>query len=306
METALKSLARSLARQSFTITAEMSVHGRTPTDEILRQAKDLAPFVDGIQVAEDPRQQGQISPVALAAILLREGIDPITRLSCRDRNRLALQSDLVGLKALGVSSLVLNRGNRLQTPGTLSGKPVFDINCRDLISMAADISDAKVNGPDQDFMIGTSATVFAPKSSWKAGLLKKRAKAGARFLQTQPCFNVPLLRRFMHRLVELRMTWNYAVIVTLAPLPGMEKSSWQLDSSRGTVIPEPIVRELTTAADQEQSGIEICARQMKEIAAIPGVSGINLLTLGNPAAVKAAIQASGLTGADRVPVRQDA
>jgi len=290
----LKTFAQALASQSFTVTAELSLRGHMPASEILQQAKELTPFVDALQVAENPQQRGQMSPVALAALLLREGIDPITRLNCRDRNRQALQSDLVGLKALGVSSLILNRGNRLQIPGTLTGKPVFDVNCRDLISMAAEISEETVSGPGQEFMIGTSATVRAPKPDWKAELLKTRASAGARFLQTQPCFSVPLLRRYMQCVVDLRMTWNYAVVVTLAPLPGMEIARWQLEDSRGTIVPKTMVNELAAATNPEQIGIEICARQMQEIAAIPGVSGINLLTLGNPAAVIAAIEASGL------------
>jgi len=292
--TALKTLAQVLASQSFAVTAEMSIRGHTPASEILEQAKKLAPLVDGVQVAENPEQRRQISPVAVAALLLREGIDPVTRLNCRDRNGRALQSDLVGLKALGVSSLILDRDHRLQIPGTLTGKPVFDIKGRELISMAAEIGEEQPRGPGEEFMIGTSATVFAPKPDWKAESLNKRAKAGARILQTQPCFSVPTLHRYMQSLVDLRLTWKYAVIVTLAPLPGMESARWQIENSRGTVIPKTIVNELATATDPEQAGIEICARQMQEIAAIPGVSGVNLLTLGNPAAVAAAIEASGL------------
>ena len=120
------------------------------------------------------------------------------------------------------------------------------------------------------------------------------ASAGTRFAQTQPCFNVPLVRRYVRRLVELKLTWKFAVIVTLAPLPGMEFARWQLDNPRGTHVPKAIANELAIASDPEQAGIEICARQMRKIAAIPGVSGINLLTLGNPAATAAAIEASGL------------
>lgn len=294
MEPELKTFAHALAGQTFTVTAEMSLRGNTPAGEILQQAKDMAPFVDGVQVTENPQYGVQVSPVALAALLLHEGIDPITRLNCRDRNRLALQSDLAGLKTLGVSSLILNRGNRLQDSGVLKGEPVFDINCHELIAMAAGISEEPLSGPGQEFMIGTSATVFAPKPDWKAESMKKRASAGARFLQTRPCFSMPLLRRYMQRLVDLRMTWNYAVIVTLAPLTGMEMERGQLENLRGTMIPKSIMNKLAEASDPELAGVEICARQIQEVAAIPGVSGVNLLTLGNPAAVIAAIEASGL------------
>jgi 5,10-methylenetetrahydrofolate reductase len=290
----LKTLAGALSSKSFAITAEIPVPALAPANEILQQAKSLSPFVDCIQFAQNPWQTGNISPVALAALLLKEGIDPVTRLNCRDRNRLALQSDLVGLQALGVSSLILNRDNRLQNPGALAGKPVFDINCNELISMADAISDEGPGGMEQAFTIGTSCAVFAPRPDWKADRLKKWSKSGARFLQTLPCFNVPLLRRYMQHLVDLRLTWNFAVVVTLAPLPGMEVARWQIENSRGAVVPKSLVDQLASADDPEQTGIEICARQMQEIAAIPGVSGINLMTLGNPAAIVAAIRASGL------------
>lgn len=290
----MKTLAQALASKTFSVTAEIPLRGQSPVSEILQRAKELAPYVDGIQVAENPQQQGQMSAVALAALLLKEGIDPITRLNCRDRNRLALQHDLVGLKAMGVSSLILNRGNQLQNSGVLAGKPVFDINCQELIAMASEVSEEQLRASTREFMVGTGASVFSPKPDWKAELLKTRAKAGARFLQTQPCFSVPMLRRYMQRLVDLRLTWNFAVIVTLAPLPGMEFARWQLENSRGTLVPKIIANELAAATDPEKTGVEICARQMQEISTIPGVSGINLLTLGNPAAVAAAIEASGL------------
>jgi methylenetetrahydrofolate reductase (NADPH) len=142
----IKTLAGALASKSFSITAEIPLRALSPIDEIVQRAKELLPWVDGIQVSENPRHAGQVSPVALAALLLNEGIDPVTRLHCRDRNRLALHADLVGLKLLGVSSLILNRSNRLETPGALAGKPVFDVNGRDLIMMASSISEERLRG----------------------------------------------------------------------------------------------------------------------------------------------------------------
>jgi len=290
----MRTFARALASNSFTVTAELSPLGNMRVGEILQQAKEMAPFVDGVQVTENPQHRMQMSPLAMATLLLREGIDPVTHLNCRDRNRRALQSDLAGLRDLGVSSLILNRGNLLQNPGVLTGKPVYDINCRELIAMAAQMSEKQPGEPGQEFMIGTSAIVFRPNAGWKAELYQTRAKAGARFLQTQPCFSVPMLSHFMQRLVGLRATWKFAVVVTLAPLPGLEAARWQFEDAQGTVIPKTIINELATAPDPVKTGIEICARQMQEIAAIPGVSGVNLLTLGNPSAVIAAIEASGL------------
>ena len=98
----------------------------------------------------------------------------------------------------------------------------------------------------------------------------------------------------MQRLVDLRLTWIFAVVVTLAPLPGIENARWQMDNARATVVPKTLARALSEAEDPRQAGIEHCARLMREIAAIPGISGVNLLTLGDPAAVIEAISLSGL------------
>lgn len=290
----MKTLAGALSNKSFSITAEIPLRARSSMDEIVQRSKELLPWVDGIQVSEDPRSTDQVSPLALASLLLNEEIDPITRLNCRDRNRRALHSDLTGLKLLGVSSLILDRGNRLEVPGALAGEPVFDINARDLTRMAADISEEQLRGSTREFMIGTSVDAFSPKPDWSANRLVGMASAGTRFIQTQPCFDVPLLRRYLQRLVELKLTWKLSVIVTLAPLPGIESARWQLDNLRGTRVPRTIANELESSSDPEQTGVAICAHQMRNIATIPGVSGINLLTLGNPGAVAAAIEASGL------------
>jgi 5,10-methylenetetrahydrofolate reductase len=145
-------------------------------------------------------------------------------------------------------------------------------------------------------MIGTSVTALRPNAGWKGDSCSARSSAGARFLQTQPCLSIPMLRHFMQRLVELRFTWKFAVIVTLAPLPGMKAATWQIEQATGVVIPKVVLNQLAEAPDPEQAGILLCAQQIREIATIPGVSGVNLLTLGNPAAVIAAIEASGVRG----------
>jgi methylenetetrahydrofolate reductase (NADPH) len=292
----VKSLAAALSSQSFSVTAELPVWGNMPAGEILRQAQQLAPYVDGIQFATHPQHRAVMSHIALAALLMREGIDPVTRLNCRDRNRQALRSDLIGLKALGVSSLLLSRGSLFVNQAAMEGTPVFDLNCRELITLAAEISDQQASGSGQEFMIGTSVTALRPNAGWKGDSCSARSSAGARFLQTQPCLSIPMLRHFMQRLVELRFTWKFAVIVTLAPLPGMKAATWQIEQATGVVIPKVVLNQLAEAPDPEQAGILLCAQQIREIATIPGVSGVNLLTLGNPAAVIAAIEASGVRG----------
>lgn len=290
----MKTFSQALSSRPFVVTAEIPLWGNTPAAEIVSQAQQLAPYVDGLQFTPHPQHRGHMPPVALAALLIPEGIDPIIRLNCRDRNRSALRSELIGLRAVGASSLILSRGAKVENQKAGHGEPVFDTNCQELIAMAAEVGKEQSDDPGGGFLVGTNAKVFRPDAKWKGKLYKTRADAGVRFLQTQPCLSVPMLTHFMKRLVSLRMTWSVTTIATLAPLPGMNAASWQYEQALGTVIPKPLIREIAESADPEQAGIEACARQINDLSNIPGVGGVNLLTVGNPEAVIAAITASGI------------
>lgn len=290
----MKTFRTALQGTGFPITAELFLARRSKVDEVLKQAGFLAGRVDAIQVADNPNSWAQIAPLALASLLIRQGIDPVPRLSCRDRNRIALQSDLLGLRAMGVSSLILTKGDPLPEGNDLKAKPVFDLSCPELVAMAQAMNEEECSAAGHKFVIGTGATVFAPEPGWTADYLLARAMAGARFMQTQPCFNLVLLRRYLQGLVQAKVTWKYSVIVTLAPLPSANMARWLAENSRGALIPDALIERLENTRDPEQEGIDICSELMREVARIPGVSGINLLTLGNPGAVVAAIDASGL------------
>jgi len=302
----LRTFRQALQEHAFTVTADLTFQSATSVDEVLRQADLLGGSVDGFLLAENPQSQMQISVVALTALLRRRGLDPVPQLSCRDRNRIALQSDLLGLRALGVTSVILNKGGRLPHEGRerpaghiadgLASEPVFDLNCRELVAMAQGLNE-ETDGPGRELMIGTGATVCTPGAHWSPAPLLGRAAAGARFLVTQPCFNAKLLRKYMSRLVGDKVTWQFAVIVTLAPLPSAESAVSMAANVRDSLIPEPLIRRLSEAADPEREGVEICAELVREFADIPGVSGVNLATLGNPGAVAAALDASGLRDA---------
>jgi methylenetetrahydrofolate reductase (NADPH) len=252
----VKTFRHALQGDAFTITAELALHRQTTVEEALRQARLLADSVDGIQISDSPNAWAQISPVALAGLLIRSGIDAIPRLTCRDRNRIALQSDLLGMRATGVTSVMLTRGNDLPDSPESKAKQVFDVSCRELIAMAHAINEEGSSSVQNELLIGTDTTVVSPPSDQYSMELLARASAGARFLQTQPCLDIDVLRAYMQAMVEAKITWNYAVIVSLAPIPSAEL--------------------------------------MREIASIPGISGINLVCTGNPEAVIAAIESSGL------------
>jgi methylenetetrahydrofolate reductase (NADPH) len=171
---------------------------------------------------------------------------------------------------------------------------VFEMTGRELIALAASFGDEESVRPGSGFFIGTAAKVFRPNEEWPAESLAARAAAGARFLQTQLCFNVNVLRQYMQALVGAKLTWRYSVIVSLAVLPSAATALWVKKNLGGSRIPKSVIRRLEQAQDPQREGIRICAEKMQEIAEIPGVSGINLMTTGDASAIAAAIEAAGL------------
>ena len=290
----MKTFREAIQDDRLALTAELTVKRVFTADDVLEQARQLSRYVDAVQVIDNPYGWTQMSAVAAASVLLHHDIDAIPIVTCRDRNRIALKSDLLGLRALGVSSIILTRGQPVPVFHEVQGKTVFDTTGLELVEMAEEIRQATDLGPKRDFLIGTGARVFRPKRSWKAESLRSRSEIGAQFMQTQLCFNMDMLRRYMHMLVELKITWNYSVVVTLTPLPSAETARWIKKNMADSLVPKPLIERLEEAEDPRQEGIDICAELMHEIAEIPGVSGINLMTTGDPEAICAAFEASGL------------
>ncbi len=291
-----RTFRQAVQSDAFTISAELTLNHATRADDVRRQAGLLGPLVDGVQVSDNPPAWMHMSALAASSLLLDEGVDPVPIITCRDRNRVALYSDLLGCRALGVTSLLLTRGRRVIKKNKLHGSTVFDIGGRDLIAMANEINEEEGARPEEFFFIGTGAKVFHPKPEWRAESLSVRARAGARFLQTQLCFNVDILKRWMARLIDLKKTWEYSVLVSLTPLPSANTARWLKEQYSDSKIPRAVIDRLENASDPRAEGIAICAGLMNEIRAIPGVSGVNLMTTGDPDLLAAVIRASGLRG----------
>jgi methylenetetrahydrofolate reductase (NADPH) len=267
--------------------------------EMLEQARTLASAADAVQVPDHPHARPHMFNIAAAGLLKQNGMDPILHMNCRDRNRIALQSNILGAQALGISNLLLARGSDLPGDHRPKTSNVFDIGAIDLISTAAAVrdGDALAGGqlPDSlDFCLGALATVFNPTSGWSPEKLIAKADAGAQFIQMQLCFNMDILREYMAHLVAAKLMWRFHVLVGMSPLPSAEAARWTRENLPDAIIPDSVVERLEQASDPEDEGVRICAELLQEIAEIPGISGANLMTPGDPATIPAAIRASGL------------
>jgi len=280
--------------QRFTLTADLKLDRATDAPAVAMQARVLAPVVDAIQVPDSHDGRLQMSPQAAAALLLAQGVDPVVHITGRDRNRIALENELLGLAVLGVGSILVTRGEELPADYKPRTKQVFELSGLDLVTTARLMGEDESISGAPGFLIGTAATVFNPKASWQPRALQLRVDAGAGFIQTQICFNMKTLRRYMARLVEARLTWNCAIVAGLAVLPDAAAARLLKGHLSGAVVPEKFVRRLEQARDPEREGVMMCAEALHKLQEIPGISGANLMTSGNPALLVEAVHASGL------------
>jgi len=290
----VKTFQQALQGERIAISADLTLNSSSGVEDITRQVQLLGPWVDGLQVAENAFAWTQMSALSAGLLLQQQGVDPIPVLNCRDRNRIALVADLLGLRALGVNSVLLTRGHKVPDAHPLKATAVFDTSGRELVALAARLGEDVPGLSGKDFFIGVGARAFRPPGDWNADSLAERSTSGAQFLQTQLCLNTRILREYMQRLVDTRMTWKYSVVITLACIPSAVTARWLKQNMTDTRIPDAVVKRLDAATDSEQEGVAICAELMQEIAGIPGVSGINLMTTGNADHLAAAIQQSGL------------
>jgi len=285
----------SLKHRDFVITAQMKLIEAPDAESLITQGQMLQPVVDAVQLPDNSSAKLQMSSLAAAALLIPLGIDPIVHMTSRDRNRIALGRDLVGAAAIGVSSVLIRRGRKMQKRETVDVQSVFDIPALKFMMYIQSLKQSNDNLLAPDFLIGAKASVLNPEPDWTPNNLIRKCDAGVNFIQYPICFDMDLVRSHMARMVELKLTHRVNFMMTLSTLPSASEACRLRDSGDGLPIPESIIDRMEQASDPEGEGIEICAELLRELDSIPGVSGVNLTTTGRLASIPAAIEASGLS-----------
>ncbi len=282
------------ATRDFSVSAEIFLKPDTGADVIREQAALLRPVVDGVLVTDNQFGHLHLSTLAAASLLLANGVDPILQLSSRNRNRIALMSELLGAGALGVSSLVLIRGDRV--PEGFNPRPlaVHDLDATELIATASKLKtdERLVNLPD--FYIGGLVTPHIPKPGWVPQKLTAKIDAGAQFVMTHICMDMATLREYMKHLVAAGLTRRINVCVALAIIDSAADTEWLRSHRPNVNIPDDHTKRLRQARDPEQESVRFCVEQLQELQEIPGISGAHLVATRNLATIPAAIEAAGL------------
>lgn len=300
-ETAAESgFARTLLNGEFAITAELVPPASGAPDELLALAEPFRGLVDALNVTDGPRAMVHMSALAASAILVREGMEPILQLTCRDRNRIALQADLLGASAVGVRNVLILRGDDPDTNEIPPPKPVFDVDSRDLIQIAARMRDGEALASGREIataprlFIGAADTPVDPDPGWRPTGLARKVEAGAGFVQTQLCWDIEIVRRYAAALEAAGLTDRMFLLVGLGPIASARSARWMRDNLWGVRIPDSIVDRLEASSDQKAEGIAICAELIRALAAMPGVAGVHLMAPVGLSSIPVAIRESGV------------
>jgi methylenetetrahydrofolate reductase (NADPH) len=268
----------------------------TDATAVQLQADVLKDVVDGILLTDNQYGQLHMSTIAAASILLDHGVDPIVQLSSRNRNRIALMSDLLGAAALGVSSVLLVAGERAPDSFQPKPKPVMDLTATDLIRTAATIKADEDLAHQPDFYVGGIVTPVMPKPDWGAKNLRGKIEAGAQFLQTHLCMDVSLLSRYLGYLVAHKLIQQTSVIGAVAVLGSANDAIWLRQNRPNSMVPDSIVERLETAQNPHEEGIRICVETITAMRRIPGIAGVNIMAARDLTAIPAVIAAAELHG----------
>lgn len=284
-------LQQKLQQGRFVLTAEVTPPVSFARDDLLAKAMPLKGLADAVNVTDGAGARPHLSALAGAAMLVQQGIEPVLQLTCRDRNRIALQSDLMGAAAAGIRNILVLRGDDPGAGDQPDARAVFDLDTRQLLEMARAMRDGgglpsgrKISGRAELFL-GAADNPVDPQPGWTPQALAAKAAAGAQFVQTQFCMDAGVVSRYAKRLAEHGLTGKVHVLIGIAPLRSVKSAHWIRDKLFGAIVPDAVIARLERAADPPQEGAAIALDLIEQIAAIPGIAGVHVMAPNNEAAL---------------------
>jgi 5,10-methylenetetrahydrofolate reductase len=293
-------LERVLRRGEFAVTAELNSPDSANPEDVYERARIFEGWVDAINATDGSGANCHMSSVAVCALLTRIGHSPVFQISCRDYNRIAIQGNVLGAAALGVCNVLCLTGDGVQAGDQPGAKPVFDLDSISLLSVIRTMREEKrflsgrrITTPPALFL-GAAENPFAPPYDFRPLRLAKKIAAGAQFVQTQYCFDVPLLRRFMDRVRDMGLNEQCFVLVGVGPLPSAKTARWMRSNVPGVHIPDAVVERLERAQNPRAEGKRLCIELIQEIREIGGVSGVHVMAYRQEEYVAEIVHDSGV------------
>ncbi len=269
----------------FAVTAELNPPDTADPQEVYDRALVLASVCDAINATDASGANVHMSSVGICSLLTRAGYEPVLQISCRDRNRIAIQGDLLGASALGVKNVLCLTGDGVQAGDQPDALPVFDLDSITLLRTARILRDEsrflsgrKLETPPLLFL-GAAANPFAQPFDFRPLRLKKKIEAGADFIQTQFCFDVPRFETFMSSVRDLGLDERVFILVGVGPLRSARAAEWIRTNVAGVVIPDEIIHRLksVTPNRQRDEGKKLCVEIIQQVREISGICGVHVM-----------------------------
>jgi methylenetetrahydrofolate reductase (NADPH) len=281
-------LEKILSAVHFAVTAELGPPAGTDLEVVRKKAELLRGAVDAVNVTDNQTAVVRMSSVAVSALLVQAGLEPVMQMVCRDRNRIAMQSDIVGASALGIRNLTCLTGDHQSFGNQGGAKKVYDIDSVQLVAMVKRIRDEKkLLGSDEEIAgtlpmyIGVAANPCAKPYEFRAMRLAKKVEAGADYVQTQCIYDVKRFSAFMKEVRDLGVHTKCKILVGITPLKSAGMTRYMAENVPGVVVPEEIIKRMNDAPKGKgaEVGTAICLELIEQIRAIEGVAGIHIMAI---------------------------
>jgi methylenetetrahydrofolate reductase (NADPH) len=282
-ESRLGSFEKACLSGRFVVTVEVAPPDSADPEALLCRAEKFKGLVDAINITDGAGGNCHMSSVAASAILSAHDYDPVYQIACRDRNRIAIQGDIIGAAALGVKNILCLTGDDVSQGDHPQAKPVFDLDSVSLLYIARGMCDQgeyasgrKLDTPP-DFFIGATANPFVPPYKDRIANLEKKILAGARFIQTQFCFDLKLFEDFMSEVRQRELHHRAHIIVGVGTLSSAKALKWMATHVPGVHVPDELLQRVGRAEDQREAAKSACIEIIRNLASIEGVAGVHVM-----------------------------
>ncbi|HLF26915.1 MAG TPA: methylenetetrahydrofolate reductase [Anaerolineae bacterium] len=305
-------LERVLRAGHFAVTSELGPPKNADAEIIRKKAALLKGCVDAANLTDNQTAIVRMSSIGAGALALREGLEPVMQMTCRDRNRLALQADLLGAYAIGLRNVLCLTGDHQTFGNHPQAKNVHDIDSVQSVQMVVGLRDRncfqcgeEIKGVNPRFFVGAAENPFGDPFEFRPYRLGKKVKAGADFIQTQMIFNVPKFREFMQRVVDLGLHQQTYILAGIGPLKTPGAAKYMRDQVPGMDVPDEIVARMESAgqgiedkkakaAAYREAGLRICIEMVQQMREIEGVAGVHIMAIEWEEAVRPIVEGAGL------------
>lgn len=293
-------LHKVLSSGQFVVTAEIGPPRNADPEVIRKKARILKGYVDAVNITDCQTAIVRVSSIASAVLVMAEGLESVAQMTCRDRNRIGIQADLLGASALGIRNLLCLTGDHPKFGNHPMAKPVFDLDSIQLLQLVKDLEEGKfangeeIKGKRPVFFRGAAENPFAEPYDFRAIRLAKKIKAGAQFIQTQIIYNVERFRKFMEEAKNLGLLDKVYILAGVTPPKSLGMAKYMKHHVPGLDVPDEIIKRLESAKDVKEEGINIVVDIIQQVREIPGVKGVHIMAIEWEEAVPEIVKRVGL------------